>query len=331
MKLTFGSAKAELAKAIGGLNANDPRVLTVCNQAQEDLLYEGYWKDTHSRYVVCVTDGCLTWPREIQTIEAASMCDMPITVRNEWYEFLENGPGQICSDCGPCLTLVDRGNAVAFDDVTITGTKLAVYADGSEAAGATILVRYYNSLAGKVYTDFNGETIEGERITIPTAGNYAYSTYEVMPFGLYEVIKPVTKRPIRLYQYTIVGGALKPLAYYEPDETLPDYRRSLVPSLTGSTGGSCTSTKLTVAGKRRFVPAINDDSVLMIQHERALKLACQAISKEDRNLHQEASACWALAAAALDRQLRHHQGTGAVVPMRIVNMDGRGEGVMNLV
>lgn len=330
MRLTFGQAKAELAHAIGGLNSTDPLVLSYYNQGAEELLHEGHWKDTHSRYIVCVSDSCLTWPRELETIEAASMCGCNLTIRNDWYEFLENGPGTMCADSGIAGQLINRGNAVAFDDVTATGCKLAVYSDGSESAGATVLVRYYNSYAQKVYTTWNGATIEGERIAIPTAGHYSYSTYEIMKHGLYEVIKPVTNYPIRLYQYTVAGGALKPLAYYEPDETLPDYRRSIVPYIGGGSG-DCTSAKLTVAGKRRFIPAINDDSVLMIGHLRALKLACKAVKKEEDNLPDEAARYWQLAAQALDRQLRHHQGAGVVAPIRFVYADGRGEGVCNLI
>lgn len=332
MKLTYGDAKATVAQEVS-LNADNARVLRYCNQAQEELLYRGYWKDTHVRYNVCVSDSCLTWPRDIETIEAASMCGCNLTIRNSWYEFLENGPGTICGDSGLAGQLVDRGNSVAFDDVSTTGCKLAIYADGSETAGSTLLVRYYNQYAQKVYTTWNGETIEGERIAIPSAGNYSYSTYEVMRYGLYEVIKPVTNYPIRLYQYAVSGGAIKPLAYYEPDETLPDYRRSIVPNYGGgtSTDGSCESAKLTIAGKRRFIPAINDDSILMISHLRALKLAVKAVFMEEANQEEKALRFWMLAKDALDAQLKHHQGTGVVAPLRMVYADGRGEGVLNIV
>lgn len=331
-KITFGDIKGTLGKVLN-LNAADPRVLQIANRAMERLLYEGLWVGTYARFSTCALSGCVTWPRELQTIEAAAVCDCPVSLRNQFYEFIESGPGLVDSLNGPRLTMVDRGYAVAFDDVTGADKKLAVYSDGTEAAGATILLRYYDSNANKVYTIYNGETIEGERIVIPAAGAYAYSTYKCLPFGLYEVIKPITKRIIRLYEYDTVGNTYKPLAYYEPDETLPEYRRSVIPCLQGNGGTSngCNSVAVTVIGKRAFIPAINDDSVLLISHVEAIRLACQAIFKEEANLFDEAPKVWGAAFGCLDSQLRHHIGSGIKAPLQIQSVQSWGGGIPNII
>lgn len=329
MRLRYSDVKAQCAKSLN-LAVADSRVLTVVNEACERLLYEMKSVGTYARYNICTASHCLTWPREIETIEAAAFCQTPVTIRNSWYEFLEAGPGLIDCGCGPCLTLVDRGNAIAFDDVTGTGKKLAIYADGTEAAGARVLIRYYDLNGNKVYSVDGANTIEGEYLLIPAAGGYTYSTYEVFPNGLYEVIKPVTKRVIRLYEYTIVGGALKPLAYYEPDEELPSYRRSYIPCLEG-TGDSCATMPVTVQAKLRFVPATGDNSILSIANRGAVRLACQAIKKEEDNLLGEAAMYWQQAIRAMDKQLEHWQGDGAVAPIRVMTAQSYDGQVVNLI
>lgn len=331
MRLRYSDVKAACAKVLN-LSASDSRVLDYVNRAQERLIYEGKWMDTYSKYQICTSSNCLTWPREIETIEHVAFCSKPGIVRNGWYEFLENGPGLISGNCGPSLTLADRGNAITFDDITETGYTLAIYADGTEAAG-NVLIRYYNSTGNKVYTGSGASTIEGENFAIPAAGGYTVSATptEVLPYGIYHVSKPVTRRTIRLYAQKISDGTRFPLAYYEPDEEVPVYRRSYITDLSANTGSACTTTPVTVIGKLRFIAARVDASVLMISHADAIRIACQAIKKEEDNLLSEATQYWAMANRCLDKQLSHWQGDGVVAPIRVTGNELCGPGVLNMV
>jgi hypothetical protein len=334
VKITFGQIKADVAK-VTNLNAGDARVKSYVNRACERLLYEGKQSiDSTARYTVCANDACLTWPREIEAIEAVTICDSPATVRNQWYEFLEGGPGTTgangCSDgCGPYLTLKDRGSAVAFDDIKGTGNKIAVSCDGAEAAGLKILIRYYDSTAQKVYTNSGGAIIEGEYVALPVSPAYSYTAKQVLPFGLYDVIKPVTSFPVRLWEYNVAAATYRALAFYEPDEELPVYRRSRLSNL-GSCGGNCESQKVTVIAKRRFIPVVDDNSVLIIPHRDAIRLGAQAVKREEDSMIQEAAMYWQLAIQCLDRQRRHYEGDGVVAPIRMVGAETWGGGVYNL-
>jgi hypothetical protein len=336
MKVTYGMVKADVAK-VTNLNATDDRVKSYVNRALERLLYEAKWVDTTARYTICTSDNCLTWPREIETIEAVAICNTPGVVRNGWYEFLDSGPGisggSNCStNCGPDLTLEDRGNAVAFDDVSGTGKKIAVSCDGAESAGLKILLRYYDSTGAKVYTNSGGTIIEGEYVSLPVSPSYALASRAALPFGLYEVIKPVTNYPVRLWEYSIATTLYRALAFYEPDEILPNYRRSYIPQLGSNSGsGACTTSKVTVVGKRRFVPVVNDNSVLIIPHADAIRLGAQAIKREEDGMIEEAQPFWMAAKQCLDRQLHHWMGDGAVAPIRIIGSEAYGAGVYNMI
>ena len=63
---------------------------------------------------------------DIKAIEQVALDDRPGIVRNEWFEFLETGPGLLDSTDGDSYTLVDRGTAVCFSDIDGTDKKLRV-------------------------------------------------------------------------------------------------------------------------------------------------------------------------------------------------------------
>ena len=94
IRLRFSDVKTECARVLK-LNATDTRLADYVSRAQERLLYEGKWVGTMGRFRVCVTDSCLTWPREIETIESWIYCDTPGQVFSRWYEFMSTGPGQL--------------------------------------------------------------------------------------------------------------------------------------------------------------------------------------------------------------------------------------------
>lgn len=334
-RLTFADVKVMLARVLT-LPASDDRVAEYCSRAQERLLHKGKWVGTYGRFRVCVNDSCLTWPREIETIEAAAICKLPMTIRNDWYEFISSGPGILTESCGPGLTLVDRGDAVAFDDIKGTGKKLSLYADSAADVGKQVLVRYYDSNGNKVYSTVSGVVVEGEYLTLVAPPSYVQSTYEVMPGGLYGVVKPETSRMVRLYEYDTVALTRRPIAYYEPDEINPVYRRSLVPGIsdscsTGESEDGCATKTLDIVGKFRQRAVSNDTDALIIQSAEALRLMVQSIRKEENNLWDDAAKYEARATQVLNEQLAHWMGDGKVQPIRVVGAEYSGAGVLNMI
>jgi hypothetical protein len=317
------------------LCADDSRVADYVNAGCERLLYRAKSVGTWQKYRVCVSSGCVTWPRQLETIEAVAVCNSPIKVRNEFFEFLDAGFGLISTDsCG--LKLVDQGEACAFDDVVGTGHKLSIYCDETETTTEKLIVQYYDSDGQWVRTqNGDGDWIDGEELTLPAAGGYTDAALECAPNGLVRVIKPKTNGTVRLYQKTIVGGALKPLAYYEPSETVPVYRRSLIPSLSsasccGSQDG-CETKAVTVIGKIRFIPVENDNDFLPISFAEAIRISVQAVAKERKDLLAEAVPYWQMANQLLMDQLQHYNGSGMVQPMRMVGAGSFGGGIPQLI
>ena len=125
----------------------------------------------------------------------------------------------------------------------------------------------------------------------------------------------------------------KALAYYEPDETHPEYRRYLIPGLSDvdaccphedDEGNECEpcgdddAKEVLVMAKHRFIPVAADNDWLSIGNLNAVKLMVMAIDKEEKNLWQEAGVLEAKAVQALDEELKHVQGDGAQVSLNVV-------------
>ena len=317
--------------------ADDEQVTGIVNRSCERLLYgdsrsgSGKWQGCYGKYRVCVADSCLTWPREIETVEAWALDHRPIEVRNEWYEFLQMGPGLMNGTNRNGWQLIDDGESCVFDQpIGGSDKKLAVFCDVDEDAGATIIIRFYNSDGQKVRSENpngSGIWIEGEKIVLPAAGNYTFTDKAPLRGGVYAVIKPRTKGVVRLYEFDTVASTYRPLGYYEPSEEVPVYRQSRIPGMAQLASGSgCKKHSVTITGKFRFIPAQDDNDLLQIPHLDAIVRGAQAVHYEDSHLAADAAQYWGLAFSCLHAQLAHYLGSGASVPIRMVGAETWGAG-----
>lgn len=340
-RLTLGELKRSLNNKVGNYCNDDDRLTDLVNRACERLLYEQKSVGTFQRYRVCLNSACITWPRQLETIEAVAICDRPGTVRNGWYEFYQGGIGMVSgsSTCSGATNagrqLIDSGESCQFDDLVGTGKKLAISCDVDEADDAVILIQYYDSNGQWVRTqNSDGEWIDGEEITLPATGSYAFSSLEVRAPGAIRVIKPETNGVIRLWEHDVATTDKRALALYEPSETIPIYRRSVIPNLPNmaccTKTDTCDKISVIVMGKIRFIPVKNDNDFLCIGHKEAIRLACQAIHKEESNMMDVAATYWLMAQRCLTKQLEHWLGHGAVQPMRVANVSTFGGAIPQL-
>jgi len=322
MKITLGDIKQNIATMLS-MSSTDSRVVGYINEAQERLLYKGKWVGTYAKYAVANSNGTITWPRQLETIEAVAVSDNPGVVRNEWYEFLENGPGLRDSADGDDLTLIDRGEAVVFSDIDGVNKKLRLYSGVTADAGLKVLLQGYDQNGDWIRTLESGSYIDGEYVTLTASYVETVNLFS----ELVGVQKPVTGGNVTVKEYDTSTATERVIATYEPGEKRPGYRRSLIPGLPD------TSTKtVTVVGKLRFIPVSADTDWLLINHEPALKEMVQSIRKAENNLPQEASMYEGRAVKLLEEQLMHYLGDGAAAIPRFQNTSTYGGGgVANLI
>lgn len=328
MKTTL--AQAKLASSgiprIAGYCTSDSRYSDLVNEAVQRLLTKGIWWGTFQRYTCCTNSGCLVWPRQFATIEQVAVCNQPVRIRNNWFEFMENGIGLRDGNCnsenGNCrsacdgMQLFDRGNVCAFADIIGTNKKIKVYADVAEDAGAKILLQGYDENNNWIRTEVDGEWVDGEYVTISTTPQTSTKFFR----SLTGVQKPLTNGFVRLYEYDTDELTQRAIAIYEWDELIPWYRRSFINGLPTTCCGSdedCEDVKVTVQAKMEFFPARKDTDYLLIGNIPAIKLSIMALKKEEANLLGEAEGYWMSAERELQKELEHYRGHGNIQPIQI--------------
>lgn len=331
--LTLAAARPTIAKALGVCSA-DARIPGYVNEAADRLLQVDLWRGCYLRYRVCVNQNCLVWPRQLETIEAYAICESPGVVRNQWFDFLGSGFGLSSGNSGWAYNLMDRGEVSTYDEFNGTASKVRVYGTVSADNGQLITLQGYSATDGQwIRTFVSGEWIDGEQVVISTTPTLSVNQF--MKPGPVRVIKPVTQGNVLLYEYdTVTGLPMKQIAQYEPDETLPLYRKSLLPGLDQlgncntchTTADSCQSKYVTVMAKMRFVPVGRETDFCVIGNVNALKLEVMAVLKEERNLMPEAALYHTKAVGLLREELKAYNGSGVVAPIRVSSPDTFGAG-----
>lgn len=337
MKLTLAAAKAGVNwSQCTNLCSSDSRLVTYLNEAVQRLRPKGLWVGTTQRYQICVCNACLTWPRQIETIEGAWICESPLTLRNDLFEALPNGPGLLDAESNIGHQLIDRGGGYVTHTDLLENRKIALFSSNAGDVGKTVLLQGRDSGANWVTT--GGGVTDGESLAL--VNGYKVSTTVWSPPGLTGVQKQATLGPVRAYSVTtacpsgVVAAiaAFSPIAiaYWEPDETLPNYRRSLVPNLQNAGACSdaatgCTNTQVTVLAKLQFIPAVKDTDYLQIGNLPALKEEVQAILKGERGLLAESEAHEARAVRLLEEELSSYEGHGVVQPFKVDSLFGCGD------
>lgn len=307
-------------------------------------LFMGKWVGTYGRYNICVDNGCITWPRQIETIETVSLCDRPITVRNEWFEYLEQGIGiqheGLQNHGGPrrggynydCPQLFDRGTACTFNDIQGINKKIRVYADVAESATAQILLMGYDENGNWIMSEDNGVWHDGEYVSISTSPTISTRFFS----SLTAVIKPITNGYVRLYEYNMDDTSQRKLAVYEPSEETPNYRRSLI---TAVNHGACSNPitdaqrcgrkAVTVMAKLAFIPVAVDTDFLIIGNVPALIAAGKAaifFERDNPGDIQKGEAQLAIAKQFLQQELDSYLGDGAKISLNVETNSGMGVG-----
>lgn len=302
IRRTLGSVRSYLARSTeSGMCPDDDNFATRINEAQERLLNKGKWPGSKVRYSICVYDSCITLPRELESILAINIDSSPVQVRNEWFEFLEAGPGTMPPG-GDGITPIDRGTSVLFRDICGT-KKIWAVTDRTEVEGAGLWIKGYGPDGKRVRTTYvNGssvsEEVDGEWLSL--SGNMPAETVNTF-VEIDSVIKTKTNGFVHLYQVDPDTEESSAIGLFHPLEELPLYRRYEIPNQQGYH-------TLTILAKKRFIPAVDDNDDLMITNLGALKMMLRAIEKEENNLLEEAVAYETRASVLLSEEYREYLG-----------------------
>lgn len=209
----------EARKILGGCNSAEIfRQLTHAI----DLLSKTGDFDLLTGYLdICVTDHCVTLPREVETVLAVLAGGQPTLARDQLFRFHLNGPGDCATTCS--YTWDDRGLVSTLQELG-EPSLLVAFVAYEEDSNKELWVYGYDSSGNQLRTFYKGSWVPG--YLVPTIFGYAVPDANA-PYvsRITYVRKDVTSGPLRLSTIDNSGNTGVLLGVYEADETLPRYRR----------------------------------------------------------------------------------------------------------
>ena len=276
--------QSRIPETIGVCAADNGKFIEIVNEADQRLVFAGgetgWWGSWFKMVfnVVGTTDPYITPGRRIARLTNLDVCQHPVRIQNEFYEFLEAGIGLQPSQCG-CngLEAYDRGMFPTFADIVPPNKKLRFYITDAADIGRRVLVQG---------TDQNGMTLYSLDGIDEVSGIYVNLTQPFVdtPFNLTTLTglqKDFTIGPVRVFEVDTVTGVQRLILTMEPSEEVAGYRRYFLNGLPqnccGVTSPSPGITQVTAMAKLAIIPVAIDTDYLTIQNLAALKEECQAV------------------------------------------------------
>lgn len=328
--ITLAEAKASDVPNNVNIAPCDARFVALLNKAQLRLANAGRWWGTFQAMRVCITDGCITWPRSVKTIEAMNLCGYGIPVRNQWFEYREN----VCAPRIGCGTnagsqggwngwngctqeqLLDRNTVCQFTNLP-SYCQIRIYPTVTTDAGKTVILQGNDQNGQPIRTIINGSYGYGEQVTL--ANPFVTSGFSFLPPLLTGVQKQVTSGNLLVFAYDPATDTETQIAVWEPSETAPVYRRTRLAYLprrgATSQGGCCDrgngcEPRLVCQGpvadamvRMEFIPALVDTDWLFISHLEAIEHAMISIKLKNEREYAESEVEYKEAIRLLRQQL----------------------------
>lgn len=335
--------KRSTVSTVAGVCVDSPQFVARANEVQRRLLRRGDWFDTEWLVKLCVFGRCVTWPRYVGTIKGARACDGDVgEIKNKWYSIVGGasslgrsyGGGNLeyggYGWFGNDLVFEDRNTVPTYNQVSgNTGRLIRYYAKYQADIGKTITI-YGKKFGGEPLMHLDATDNLWKPGLILTAAA-PFATSPVLVTRIDSVIREATQGECRLYEYNPDTDLLRDLAYYEPNETNPRYRSSVISDWCNLAGCLDVTTVdgvdyhrkksvIEVICKLEHHELVNDYDFLLIDNFDAFKLGFQAVKLEEMNDDNGAEIKWLKAVKELNLQLRDKNPDSQInVAVNVVN------------
>jgi len=290
---------SRLPSLLGLCQDNVPQISNYVNSAQRRLLYarearEEGWYGTWAEVAFNVSQATpyITLPREIARLEALNVCNVPVRVRNQWFEYLTFGDGRMPKDNvwrnsnGILTGAYTRNNVVTASEMTNAPQYIVAYSTDAQDVGKRTLIQGLDSSGNPIYSVDVTTPVTGVFLSLqsPTSVSTAMTLS-----ALTGIQKDVTIGEVRYYQHDPATGDETWLLTMQPGETTADYRRYYLNNLPATccwatellqgcpTGNSTTSIQVMALAKLDLIPVRVQTDWLLIQNLEAIIEECQSV------------------------------------------------------
>lgn len=279
---------AQLQQVTG--TCDETEIYRFLNAAVEILSNKGNWDPLVGFADICTQGSLVVLPREIETPLAVNIGGSPANFRSKWFEFHLNGPGSDCCACRCGWAWEDLGFLPTYRRVT-ENTNLVFTSTDDTDVGALVLVYGKDGDGLTLVHDDSatGTTVPGLIYSIKSSTSQT-DTRDISQID--NIVKPVTQGFVTLTGRTEEDTTGTVMGIYEPDETIPEYRRL---SISGSCGvASCgcagcsgeenlNTTWVRMRFRRRTFSLSRQSDLIFLHSPMAIKTAVQAVRSLESN------------------------------------------------
>jgi hypothetical protein len=205
-------------------NCDDSTPLNRLNYAVEQLANESDWDPLVGVVDIATTSTdqrLVTLPREVETVLQLSFDSNPSSVRNRFFTFHLNGPGD--TEMGSCSYIWDdKGDYPTLEDLTVP-TRLSIFAEDAADASVDVFAYGYDANNRWLRTQSGGVWYDGIPVPVYTDGSLPPATPTIS--RITRIRKGESDGYMRLRGYAVGGTTATLLGDYAPTELEPSYRR----------------------------------------------------------------------------------------------------------
>lgn len=260
---------------------------------------------------LCVCDGCVTLPADVGTVLGANHDGFPTLIRDQWFQFHANGPGSN-SGFTPWSYTDELGPVVTFKDPSKPVILVAEVEEATDANCATLRVFGWDADGKRIYTRGPDDTLL-DGFLVPLIYGFSPPNPEAPAIARIDRIqKSLTKGFIRLLavnpddlqSHTLIG-------YYQPWETVPNYRRVRTPGRSW----------LRIKYRRKDLEVRASTDWINIENREALLLLLKAVQFRLNNQFDQARAAETEGLRLLSQEAESLRPT-SIQPPQIIFADG---------
>lgn len=294
--LTYGQLKTGVCKRIASACASSTAFNDLSNAAVRQLMTRGDWWSTVQPVRFCVQCSTIVWPRFVAAVLAMNSCGRPIDVANKWFSFepFDSWHRQFARCCNlgqgwsSGITGITDGTTAVINNVVAGDLDyVRFYVSRPEDYGKTVTVFGLDNNGQVVITTHPDGTVQ-EGVVLTLAQPFVQSAFVFSK--IFRIVKDVTVGVVRGYLVQNNTGLMNIMGEYQPTETTPEYIRSRLQ------GGNCACfTQISALVKLQFIPFINDNDVVGIDNEDAIRDMIMSIREKEAG-HIQASVALELSA-----------------------------------
>ncbi len=253
---------------------------------------------------ICVCDGCLTLPSDVETPLAINSAGFPTLLRDQWFQYHINGTGS--QGYTPWNYTDILGQVSTFRDPS-EPVKLVAEVESARDSNKKLRVFGWDVDGKRIFTQGASGLLE-DGFLVPTVYGFAEPNPSAPLIARIDrVQKELTNGFVRLLAINSDASPHTLIGYYRPDETYPRYTRIQVPAKNW----------VRIKYKKRDFEVRSTRDWINIDNREVIILAAKAVNARRKDLLDKANVLEAEAVRILNNEAQSRRPPGLSAPQVI--------------